>query len=102
MFTLHSSKPIMARVGTSLKVGLLVALLGLVAVATERPTLLATAGAVAAADETAYVAEQAKARAAAKSAPATPAVAPATAHFDYLPSHFAAPSGPIEDLPPQF
>ena len=22
--------------------------------------------------------------------------------FDYLPSHFPAPSGPVEDLPPQF
>ena len=36
------------------------------------------------------------------SVPAAASAWTPTGDFDYLPSHFAAPSGPVEDLPPQF
>jgi hypothetical protein len=98
MFTLHSSKSITTRIGTSLKVGVLLVLLGLIAVATERPTLLAPAGAVTRAEEMSGVAQHAKAAAVAPAA-----TAPATGEIEYFPpSRFPAPNGPVEDLPPQF
>ncbi|MGH8714617.1 MAG: hypothetical protein ACREYB_11490 [Casimicrobiaceae bacterium] len=36
------------------------------------------------------------------SAPIVTSAPAAPGDFDYFPSHFAAPTGPIEDLPPQF
>ncbi len=102
MFTPHSSKPSMGGVASSLKYGLILALLGLIVVATERPMLLSPAGAVTVADDAAYVADQAKAHAAASGASAT-GVAPVPGAEDtYFPSQFRAPTGPVEDLPPQF
>jgi hypothetical protein len=101
MFTLHSSKPIISRVAASLKFAVLLILLGLIVVATERPMLLTPAGAVTVADDAAYVADQAKAVASARAAPAA-SVAAAPAAGEYFPSQFAAPIGPVEDLPPQF
>jgi len=98
MLTLHSSKPIISRVAASLKFAVLLVLLGLIVVATERPMLLTPAGAVTMADDPAYVAAQARAKAPAPSA----AAAQAADEFTYFPSQFAAPSGPAEDLPPQF
>jgi hypothetical protein len=96
MFTLHSSKPIISRVAASLKFAVLLVLLGLIVVATERPMLLSPAGAVTVADDAANVGEQAKAWASASAA------ASAAGDFGYFPSQFPAPSGPVEDLPPQF
>lgn len=97
MLTLHNSKPIISRVAASLKFAVLLILLGLIVVATERPMLLTPAGAVTVADDAAYVADQAKAR-------ASPSAAAASAadDFIYFPSQFPAPNGPVEDLPPQF
>jgi hypothetical protein len=60
--------------------------------------LLTPAGAVTVADDAGYVAAQAKAKAAAASA----ATAPAADDFKYFPSQFPAPTGPVEDLPPEF
>ncbi|MEO8567052.1 MAG: hypothetical protein ABI541_11770 [Betaproteobacteria bacterium] len=103
MRTLHSSKPIISRVAASLKFAVLLLLLGLIVVATERPMLLTPAGAVTVADDTAYVADQAKVKAPASAAPArSAAAAPAADGFTYFPSQFAAPTEPVEDLPPQF
>jgi hypothetical protein len=103
MLTLHSSKPIVSRVAASLKFAVLLALLGLIVVATERPMLLTPAGAVTVADDAAYVAAQAKVKDPASAAPApSAAAAPAADEFKYFPSQFAAPTGPVEDLPPQF
>jgi hypothetical protein len=103
MFTLHSSKPIINRVGTSLKFALLLVLLGLIVVATERPMLLTPAGAVTVADDAAYAAEHARGRAPVSAAPAaSTAAAPAAGDLTYFPSQFSAPNGPVEDLPPQF
>jgi hypothetical protein len=103
MLTLHDSKPIISRVAASLKFAVLLVLLGLIVVATERPMLLTPAGAVTVADDAAYVAAQAKVKAPASAAPApSAAAAPATDGFTYFPSQFAAPTGPVEDLPPQF
>lgn len=104
MFTLHSSKPIVSRVAASLKFALLLVLLGLIVVATERPMLLTPAGAVTVADDAAYAAGQArgKARASAGATPDAVAAAPANDDSTYFPSQFRAPSGPVEDLPPQF
>ena len=96
MLTLHSTKPIISRVAASLKFAVLLALLGLIVVATERPMLLTPAGAVTMVDDAAYVAAQAKAPA------PRAAAAPAADEFTYFPSQFAAPTGPVEDLPPQF
>ena len=96
MLTLHGSKPIISRVAASLKFAALLVLLGLIVVATERPMLLTPAGAVTMADDPAYVAAQAKARTSGVAA------APAAGEFTYFPSQFAAPTGPVEDLPPQF
>jgi hypothetical protein len=96
MLTLHNSKPIISRVAASLKFAVLLVLLGLIVVATERPTLLSPAGAVTMVDDAAYVAAQAKAPA------PRAAAAPAVDEFTYFPSQFAAPTGPVEDLPPQF
>jgi hypothetical protein len=98
MLALHSSKPIISRVAASLKFAVLLVLLGLIVVAIERPMLLTPAEAVTVADDAAYVAAQAKVRAPALSA----AAAPAADEFKYCPSQFAAPTGPVEDLPPQF
>ena len=103
MLTLHSSKPIISRVAASLKFAVLLVLLGLIVVATERPMLLTPAGAVTVADDAAYVAAQAKVQAPASAVPAANvAPAPAADGFTYFPSQFAAPTGPVEDLPPQF
>lgn len=98
MLTLHSSKPIISRVAASLKFAVLLVLLGLIVVATERPMLLTPAGAVTVADDAAYVAAQAKVNAPAPSA----AAARSADEFKYFPSQFDAPTGPVEDLPPQF
>lgn len=86
MFTPDSSKSIMTRIGTSLKVGVMLVLLGLLVVATERPMLLSPAAAVTAAEDASHRANE---RA-------------ATTAFAYLPAQYPAPSGPIEELPPQF
>jgi hypothetical protein len=102
MLTLHSSKPIISRVAASLKFAVLLVLLGLIVVATERPMLLTPAGAVTVADDAAYVADQAKVKAASAAPAANAAAAPAADGFRYFPSQFAAPTGPVEDLPPQF
>jgi hypothetical protein len=103
MLTLHNSKPIISRVAASLKFAVLLVLLGLIVVATERPMLLTPAAAVTIADDAAYVADQAKAKAPASAAPAaSTAAAPAADEFTYFPSQFAAPAGPVVELPPQF
>lgn len=101
MFTLHSTKSTLGRVATSLKVGVLLLLLGLIVVATERPMLLSPAGAATTANEASYVAEHTRTKAASAVAPdtASPSVDDVTYYF---PSQFAAPSGPAEELPPQF
>jgi hypothetical protein len=102
MLILHDSRPIISRVAASLKFAVLLILLGLIVVATERPMLLTPAGAVTVADDAAYVAGQAKA-ASPGAAPATSvAAAPAVGEFKYFPSQFPAPTGPVEDLPPEF
>ncbi|MGH8315239.1 MAG: hypothetical protein ACRETU_08830 [Steroidobacterales bacterium] len=36
------------------------------------------------------------------SAPITASAPASSGDFDYFPSHFTAPAGPVEDLPPQF
>ena len=102
MLTLHDSKPVISRVAASLKFAVLLVLLGLIVVATERPMLLTPAGAVTVADDAAYVAAQARAKAPASAVPAPSAAAAPAADFTYLPSQFAAPAGPVEELPPQF
>jgi hypothetical protein len=103
MLTLHNSKPIISRVAASLKFAVLLILLGLIVVATERPMLLTPAGAVTIADDAAYVADQAKAKASASAAPtASAAAVPAADEFKYFPSQFAAPTGPVVELPSQF
>jgi hypothetical protein len=102
MLTLHDSKPIVSRVAASLKFAVLLVLLGLIVVATERPMLLTPAGAVTVADDAAYVAAQARAKAPASAVPAPNAAAAPAADFTYFPSQFAVPTGPIEELPPQF
>ena len=103
MLTLHNSKPIISRVAASLKFAVLLILLGLIVVATERPMLLSPAGAVTVGDDPAYLAYQAKPQASASAAPsASAATAPAPDGFTYFPSQFPAPAGPVEDLPPQF
>ena len=94
MFTPHSSKPSLGRVASSLKYGLILVLLGVIVVATERPMLLSPAGAV-------TVAGQAKARAEA-SASTVPAAPVPGAEDTYFPSQFPAPNRPVEDLPAQF
>jgi len=102
MLTLHNSKPIISRVAASLKFAVLLVLLGLIVVATERPMLLSPAGAVTVADDAAYMADQAKTQASTSAAPASGAAAPAADEFKYFPSQFPAPTGPVEDLPPEF
>jgi hypothetical protein len=103
MFTLHNSKPIINRVAASLKFAVLLLLLGLIVVVTERPMLLTPAGAVTMADDAAYVADQAKARASTSAtAAASTAAAPAADEFKYFPSQFGAPTGPVDELPTQF
>lgn len=102
MFTLHSSKRPVSPVASSLKYGLILVLLGLIVIATERPMLLSPAGAVTVADDAAYVADQARAKAASAPAVAPAAPAPSVDDVTYYPSRFPAPSGPVEDLPPQF
>lgn len=100
MSTLQSSKPIISRVATSLKFVVLLVLLGLIVVATERPMLLTHAGAVTVTEG--YVAE-ANAKASTGAVPAAGSAAtPAADDLTYFPSQFTAPSGPVEDLPPQF
>ena len=102
MLTLHDSKPVISRVAASLKFAVLLVLLGLIVVATERPMLLTPAGAVTVADDAAYVAAQARAKAPASTVPAPSAAAAPAADFTYFPSQFSAPTGPVEELPPQF
>jgi hypothetical protein len=102
MFTLNSSKRPVSRVAASLKYGLILVLLGLIVIATERPMLLSPAGAVTVADDAAYVADQARAKAASAAAVAPAAAAPSIDDVTYYPSKFPAPSGPVEVLPPQF
>ncbi len=94
MSTLHSSEPVMRRIATSLKVGVMLVLLGLLVVATERPTLFSPAVAVTTA-EAAHLIDQDRASAEVKAATSAD-------EFAYFPSQFRAPSGPVEDLPPQF
>lgn len=101
MFTPHSSKSTIDRVAASLKLAVVLVLLGLIVVATERPMLLSPAGAVTVAHDAAYVTEQAKMRAGAASSTGA-AVTPAADGAVYFPSQFSAPTGPVEDLPPQF
>ena len=99
MRTLNDSKPIISRVASSLKFAVLLVLLGLIVVATERPMLLSPAGAVTVGDDPAYLAGPA----ATSVVPARAvAAAPAADQATYFPSQFAAPTGPVEDLPPQF
>lgn len=102
MLTLHDSKPVISRVAASLKFAVLLVLLGLIVVATERPMLLTPAGAVTVADDAAYVAAQARAKAPASAVPAPSAAAAPATDFTYFPSQFPAPTGPVEELPPQF
>jgi hypothetical protein len=103
MLTLHSSKPIISRVAASLKFAVLLVLLGLIVVATERPMLLSPAGAVTVGDDPAFLAGTAKVQASGSATPATSAAAaPAADGFKYFPSQFPAPTGPVEDLPPEF
>jgi hypothetical protein len=102
MFTLHSSKRPVSRVAASLKYGLILVLLGLIVVATERPMLLSPAGAVTVADDAAYVADQARTKAAPAPTVAPDAAGPSVDDVTYYPSQFPAPSGPVQDLPPQF
>ena len=102
MLTLHDSKPVISRVAASLKFAVLLVLLGLIVVATERPMLLTPAGAVTVADDAAYVAAQARAKAPASAVPAPSAAAAPATDFTYFPSQLAAPAGPVEELPPQF
>lgn len=97
MSTLQSSKPIISRVAESLKFAVLLVLLGLIVVATERPMLFTHAGAVTVTER--YVADQANAKA---STGAARAATPAADDPGYFPSQFRAPTGPVEDLPPQF
>jgi hypothetical protein len=102
MLTLHDSKPVISRVAASLKFAVLLVLLGLIVVATERPMLLTPAGAVTVADDAAYVAAQARAKAPASAVPAPSAAAAPATDFTYFPLQFPAPTGPVEELPPQF
>ena len=97
MFTPHSTKSTLDRVAASLKFGVLLVLLGLIVVATERPMLLSPAGAVTTASQASHVADQARTKTA-----RAPAAAPSVDDVTYFPSQFPAPSGPVEDLPPQF
>jgi hypothetical protein len=99
MLTLHNSKPIISRVAASLKFAVLLVLLGLIVVATERPMLLSQAGAVTVGDDPAYLAG-----ATATSVTPAPVTAPVPAAdgVTYFPSQFPAPTGPVEDLPPEF
>ena len=99
MLTLHNSKPIISRVAASLKFAVLLILLGLIVVATERPMLLTPAGAVTVGDDPAYLAG---ATATSVTPAASAAAAPAADEFKYFPSQFPAPTGPVEDLPPEF
>ena len=103
MLTLHNSKPIISRVAASLKFAVLLVLLGLIVVATERPMLLSPAGAVTVADDAAYVADQAKAepRPASRRRPAPPQ-RPQPTNSRISRRNLPAPTGPVEDLPPQF
>ena len=99
MLKLHSSKPVISRVAASLKFAVLLVLLGLIVVATERPMLLSPAGAVTVGDDPAFLAGPT----ATSVAPAPAAAkAPAAGETTYFPSQFAAPTGPVQDLPPQF
>jgi hypothetical protein len=104
MFTTDSSKPF-SRFASYLKFGVLLVLLGLIVVATERPMLLTPAGAMTVANHASYVSEQAKARASTQgvtTAPAPDAVPPPGDAFAYFPSQFNERAGAAEDLPPQF
>ena len=104
MLTTDSSKPF-SRFASYLKFGVLLVLLGLIVVATERPMLLTPAGAMTVANHASYVAEQVKPRAATQgvtTAPAPDAVLPPGDAFVYFPSQFRESSGAGEDLPPQF
>jgi hypothetical protein len=99
MFTSHSTKSTIGRFAASLKFAVLLVLLGLIVVATERPVLLSPAGAVTTAYQASHVADQART----KAVPEPHALAPAVDDVTYyFPSQFAAPSGPAEELPPQF
>lgn len=103
MFTLHSTKSTIGRVAASLKFAVLLVLLGLIVVATERPMLLSPAGAVTTASQAFHVADQDRTKAASAPAAAPDASAPSVDDVTYyFPSQFAAPRGPVEDLPPQF
>lgn len=102
MLTTDSSTPF-SRFASYLKFGVLLVLLGLIVVATERPMLLTPAGAMTVANHASYVAEQAKPRAVTQgAAPAPDAVLPPGDAFVYFPSQFRESSGAGEDLPPQF
>ena len=104
MFTLHSSKSTIGRVAASLKFAVLLVLLGLIVVATERPMLLSPAGAVTTASQAAYVADQAGAKAAVgpRSAPDVAAAPSVDECQVYFRRNSRRRRGPVEDLPPQF
>ena len=99
MLKLHGSKPVINRVAASLKFAVLLVLLGLIVVATERPMLLSPAGAVTVGDDPPFLAGATATSV--TPAPAT-AAAPAAGESVYFPSQFAAPTGPANELPPQF
>ena len=94
MFTPDSSKSIMNRIGTALKVGAMLVLMGLLVVATERPMLLSPRSAV----NAAQVRALAKTRSMAQKAPQ----ADGAAVFGYSPPSAPVSTGPVEDLPPRF
>jgi hypothetical protein len=101
MFTLDSSKPIIRRVATSLKLGVLLALLGLIVVATERPILLTPAGAVTVASDASYVAGQARPRTPASNTQARTAASSADSDFTYFPSQFASAAAVLTEIEPR-
>ena len=97
MFAPDNSKSIMARVATSLKIGAMLVLLGLLVIATERPMLLSPPSTVNAAEAKLHARTEAieKQRMQANDVRAA-------ARLDYLPSRAPGPRGPIEDSSPQF
>ncbi|HEY2864731.1 MAG TPA: hypothetical protein VGK37_14020 [Casimicrobiaceae bacterium] len=102
MFTVDNSKPFISRFSSYLKLGVLFVLLGLIAVATERPTLLTPAGAMTVASNASHVAQRAKARTSTSAPAAQAAATPAADRFVYFPSQFSERSGAGDDLPAQF
>ena len=104
MFTPHTTKSTIGRVATSLKLVVVLMLLGLIAIATERPMLLTSARAVTVPARAAYLAQHGTPRASTGVAPSASTAAATTAADGavYFPSQFNESSGAGEDLPPQF